>query len=166
MKTFYFTLVTVLIILFFGTYARADCPSGFKTQDFADFNTATPRFTISLEDRAADCDAKTGVVYNTTGLWISVRADVQSEPTLYSVADGTIEAINLVGTYNTPSADKIRFSPVPDMDGIYEIQSNRSFFNRPRVKTVDVCVGGVTDVPNPTCMKIYVKAVHCGAGGC
>ena len=88
----------------------------------------------------------TGLVFNSTGLIISVIGDTASTATAYTTTGGTIETITTIGTYAAPTATKCRFKEVDATNhkGIYEIQFADSVFTN--YNQVTLSISGATNL--------------------
>lgn len=79
---------------------------------------------VFLTDSGATTGAgKAGLAYNTSGLIITLMRPGASAPTIYKVADSNVEDITTIGSYQAPSASKIRFREIDatNLPGWYEI---------------------------------------------
>jgi len=87
---------------------------------------------VFLGDAAsANGDGKTGITPATAGLEIWVLPEGASVPTVYKQADGTIETVAAIGTYQAPSlAARIRLGQVDAVKspGLYELHLRNELF--------------------------------------
>jgi hypothetical protein len=96
----------------------------------------------------ADGRGLTGLAFDTGGLTISTIADSESTPVVYRSADGTIEGIPTLGTYQAPTAGKCRFREVHATlhRGVYEIHLADSRYAAPNARTILISVRGDVNV--------------------
>lgn len=98
---------------------------------------------VPLGDSAVTTGAgKTGLGIASAGLNISIAADNEAAPTVYTAAGTTIETIAALGTFAAPTATKCRFKEVDaaNMPGLYEIQIADARFAVASAKYVVICI--------------------------
>lgn len=95
-----------------------------------------------------------------TGLSISTIADNEATATVYTVAAGTIEGIDTLGTFAAPTATKCRFLEVDATNhpGLYEIQIADARWAVSGARSVVVTVKGCTNAAQVDA-EIQLKAV-------
>lgn len=89
---------------------------------------------------------KTGLTNESSGLNISVIADIESSATSYTSAGSDIDTINTIGTYESPDPGQCRFKEVDstNLPGIYEIQLLDTIWAVSDAKSLVVGVTGVS----------------------
>lgn len=112
---------------------------------FARVAANNPIIPVDLFD--GDGVAVTGIAYDTAGLTISVKRELDAGATLYEADSSDIEDITTLGTYVAPSTDKIRFKLIGSNDlGAAEIhlpQAAVGTGDLSRWATVKVALSGV-----------------------
>jgi hypothetical protein len=107
-------------------------------------------------------DPMTGLTNASTGLSISVIADVTAAPTVdTSAATSSIQGITTLGTYETPTAGFVRFKEVAStsMPGLYELQWEDSVYSVSNAKYIDICITGVADLATFT-GRVYLDVMN------
>jgi hypothetical protein len=90
----------------------------------------------------------TGLTSASSGLIISTIADVESSATAHTVAASKVETIATLGTFETPTATKIRFKEVSSTNhpGLYEIQIDDARLAILNAKLLTVTLSGATNL--------------------
>lgn len=86
----------------------------------------------------------TGLTSSSSGLTLSTICDNEATPTVYAQSASNIEGISVLGTYEAPTTDKIRFAEVDATNhpGLYELQIADSRFSVSNSQTMIItCTG-------------------------
>jgi hypothetical protein len=112
---------------------------------FRTFGSSSNWFRAKLRSSSTGAGL-TGLSSSSTGLILSVQADVEATPTVYTVAGSTIESITTLGTFVAPTSTKIRFKEVDSTNskGDYEFQIADARFNVANSRTLKVNWTGAT----------------------
>jgi hypothetical protein len=96
----------------------------------------------------------TGLAYSSSGLIISTIADNEASGTAYTATNNTIEAINTLGTYETPTLTKCRFGELDPTNhkGVYEMQFVDTRFAISGAKSLLVSILGATNCAETDCL--------------
>lgn len=115
-----------------------------------DANSNILRFKVNS---TVDGEGLTGLTSTSPNLYIAISANNEATPTAYTVAGSTIESITTLGTYEAPTATKIRFKEYNSTyhKGIYEIHAADSRFSNPGAKSLIISAGGAANMKQVDC---------------